>query len=372
MTFNNMTLTILGLAMFIGFGASLWYYSRRPENVGLSLGVIVKKLIIQQNSTLYLVITTLFISGESMMAASAAGEDGRVSVLARLISHVAIGALAFIGALSFIKTISNFAQSIMERNVPKIIIRFLMLTIIMVMALLAPVANTILLAHAFHQSAQLHLFYLDIMRPESEYFRALLKYGLSLPYSSWSALHNAVAASVILNIFGFIIIVYESLEALATMLGTGILDEDRVNAPTKDKGKDKGGKDDKKKADEEEDEESGDEKKDDKGTQIITSNLEKLVTFFYGSDQAHIDKTMKLVNRTLATRDETENVATGFSAAVLIKELAKVDPKNAAQVTAMKDKIKAFMGGSKNGNKNIKGEVISPAGGLGIVLQTKK
>lgn len=367
MNFNSITLTILSLAICIGLGAALWYYSRRPENAGLSLGVLVKKLIIQQNSTLYLLITTLFISGESMMAASVAGEDGRVSVVARLVSHFAIGALAFIGALSFIKTISNFVSSIKERNAMKIFVRFLMMIIILVMALLAPVANTILLAHAFHQSAQLDLFYLNIMGTEYNYFRSMAEYGFSMPYNSWSALHNVVAASVILNIFGFIIILYESLEALATMQGTGILDEAAVEtkkAPDKKPAS----------ADDEDEEDAPAENKDKpkkKGMEKLTENLETLVDFFYDGNKEKTKKVIEQLSKILNGRSEQESIPTGFATAGLVSELSKVDRKNPDAVKKMKEKIEKFIGGSKSGNKDSSGKIISPEGGLGYVLGKK-
>jgi len=370
--YNNITLTIFGLIVFLGGGFLMHRYANLPENKGLSFGVLIKKLIIRQISTIFVSCTILLVAGESLMAASVAGEDDRVSVLARFISHMAIGFLAFVGALSWMKTVANFVTSVRERNPTKIVVRFLLLIIIFILTFGAPVANTILLAHAFKQSAQLHLFWLDMMSNDYAYFRAMAEYGISMPYSSWSALHNAIAASVILNFAGILIIAIESLESYATMSGTSIFDEDLAeNAPTKKEVPNS--KDSKAGEEANEEEETVPDKNKKKGVEKLSSNLESLVKYFYdNTHEEKVKKVMEHINKILNGRNEQENIATGFSAATLISEMSKVDVKNVEQVKKMKEKIEKFIGGSKSGNKDASGKVLSLEGGLGYVLGKEK
>lgn len=367
MNYNNIALTVFALASMVG----IWYlyrkYEELPENKGLEFGVLAKKLIVTRLSSIYVLTTTLLTISESLMAASVAGTDDRVSVIARFGAHVTIGFLAFVGALSWVKTLANFVTAIQERDGTKIVVRFMLLIIILLLTFGMPVANTLLLAHAFHQSPQLHLFWLSIMGTQQAYINALLEYGFNMPYHSWSSLHNAIAASLVLNLASLLIIAIESLNAFLSMDGTHMFDEERAeNDAPPDKKEDKGG---------EEKDPSADKDKPKKdegdGAKKLKDNLKTLVSFFYDGDDAKVERSMRQIDTVLASRKAEESMATGFSATLLAKEIEGVDKKNAENVKKLKTKISEFIGGSKHGQKDPDGKVTTPAGGLGVVLSKK-
>lgn len=339
---SQLQVTLYAVACAAGAAFLFWRYWNKPENKDLPFDFVVRRLLVQHTSSIFMAVNVLTVTGESLMAAGAIG-DARVNTLARFITHFTIGFLCLIGALNIFKSLGAFMQDMREKKYGQAGIQFAIFMILCFLTLIAPCINTVILAHSFHQSAELNLF-ISSMNPwvsQNKYIYLLVEAGKSMPYSPWGELHSAIAASVALNFITFLIVAYEGLHnwyvaAEDSSMGRGIVGE---------------GKKEDKKGEEEEDEKDS---KDDPNTKTVMSNVEQLLKFYFTINGTVLDAEVKAISdkirNVIKGRQPTTLMATVTNSVVLNERIREVG-NNPDKIKKLKEDIAVFISsGGKSAN----------------------
>lgn len=267
--YNNVVSTILmlGLTGLIFFW--IWLLSRRPENKGVPWGVaLIRNLVKQHVSYLmgFVIVTNLASAG---IAATISGPDSNPA--SRIMTHFAIFAVSVFGAFSLLPSWRLMVTK--EKITPgRRFARGLAFIIMFVFAIIAPIVNMFLIAHALDQVPHLNLFFMSIapqfMVSDDAYITALINSGVELPdniraYSPFQNMRTILAAEFWVMVFGMLVLFVEVLTAPDNHVKTLHQMEEEAEADNK-----------------KEEEKKKEDKKEDKPIEnALASNFTKILAF---------------------------------------------------------------------------------------------
>lgn len=312
MSVQMVTGIFLSLLIIFSVAYALYRVKQRDEYKDMELGAVIFDLLFNHERTVTVTILIAIILGETMIAGTLV--DERTNPVGRMMPHLAMGIMSIVGAITFAKQLTLFAESFRSKSVGIVLARFITVISSGVMTLLAPAANTLILANGYHQTDIVALLYYQLFYPETVYISKVVQAGYNWPFNALKEINNGLLASLILTLFGTLITIEEVATTLIRRIGESI-----AEAAKADKSKEK--KEDKK-------EEKKDEKKDETSAPPpeVNSHIKKILTFYFGRDVAKADEYLKVVLAILPSKD-SQGKLTPAQQIVVGKKLAELFTK---------------------------------------------
>lgn len=210
-------IVIIGAGIGILVAGYFFYKKLMDGHEDEQFGKVMLQYMDDNNVTISFLTVLFIIIGESMMAAGLVDEHSNVA--ARLITHLTIGFLSFVGALKAIDSWKQLYVCLHYGLYGSGFLQFWVASIYTLLMIGGPICNTLIMANGYHQMDTLDLAWKYLWLNDTEFQYQVIYAGKDWPYNPWSEMNNALMASVMLNIFSAVLILLDvlmhSMEAAA-------------------------------------------------------------------------------------------------------------------------------------------------------------
>jgi hypothetical protein len=154
---NQVIVTLLGLLLLTVIFYFILGLSKKPQNKGKEIGLIIGELMVMFPMSWFLFFILVFTIAEGLLAGGFATQD--VAPISRIMMHTGMGLLSVFTGMIWVKEFVNFGQALGALDFKAAIPRFFTSGITFFLTFLTPVLNLIVIAGNLKQADHLALFF---------------------------------------------------------------------------------------------------------------------------------------------------------------------------------------------------------------------